>query len=370
VSRIMGPFRRLPAAFAACLALWIAPAAAVPLSGVYVFGDSLVDSGNASKAARTFGIFLPGVEDPTPASLGYFEGRFTNGYTFADHFSIAITGKPPKSVFPYGYPLPLFGQIRFAKPKGNTMNFAYGGAQGIEGDEDVPGSKAQVTAYKALPGGADPNALYIINFGGNDLFQVIDDGYSAAKTASYLGDVAARIASQIARLEAIGAQHFLVTGAPDIGIAPAYPDPDVQARATAASLLLDSLIQLELAELRAKASFTGELLFFSYFDFIEDVFTQPEIYGLPELNFTDLCITVRTPDANGNIDCTGLAFFDDVHPTAEVHHALFQAMSSLVFPVNARALLAVAQVPEPAALALFGVGMIGIAVTRRRSRRG
>ena len=58
----------------------------MPYTGVYVFGDSLVDSGNALKLANLYGdLTFSDLPDGTPsAALGYYDGRFSNGYTFAD----------------------------------------------------------------------------------------------------------------------------------------------------------------------------------------------------------------------------------------------------------------------------------------------
>lgn len=367
-------FRGLAAAVAACLALCTAPAAALPFSGIYIFGDSLTDSGNAREAANTFDIFLPGIDDPAPPERGYFEGRFTNGYTYADLLSLAITGRPAATVFPYGFPLPLFGQIRFDEPQGNNLNFAYGDAQAIRGDDYVPGFKGQVDAYKALPGDADPNALYVVNFGGNDLFQVINDNYSPAETADYLADVAERIADQTARLESLGAQHILVTGAPDIGLVPFYDEPDdaieaqVRASATSASLLLDSLLVAELAALETRGDFTADLAVFSYLDFIDGLFRDSTAFGLPaELNYREPCLTQRTPDASGRIDCTGFAFFDEIHPTADIHAAIYRAVSDqLLAPQSPVLSVAAIETPEPATLGLIGLGLIAVAMLRRQ----
>ena len=54
-------------------------------SGVYVLGDSLVDSGNALKLAQWYGdLTFSDLPDGAPSSsLGYFQGRFSNGYTYA-----------------------------------------------------------------------------------------------------------------------------------------------------------------------------------------------------------------------------------------------------------------------------------------------
>ena len=75
------------------------PAAAGPFSSVIVFGDSLIDSGNVQALSAEVG-----EEDPTPAALGYFEGRFTNGPTYADLLSERLTGSGLSLTFPYPFP--------------------------------------------------------------------------------------------------------------------------------------------------------------------------------------------------------------------------------------------------------------------------
>jgi hypothetical protein len=59
------------------------PAAALPFSNLYVFGDSIVDAGNLQ--------VVTGGTTPAPG-VGYFDGRFTNGINPADSLSLAITG--------------------------------------------------------------------------------------------------------------------------------------------------------------------------------------------------------------------------------------------------------------------------------------
>src|SRR4030095_6974926 len=60
------------------------PAAALSYSNLFVFGDSLVDTGNTQPLV----VGLGGA-DPTPAAAGYFDGRFANGINFADVVNIA-----------------------------------------------------------------------------------------------------------------------------------------------------------------------------------------------------------------------------------------------------------------------------------------
>src|SRR3954466_11651359 len=114
------------------------PADAAPTS-VYAFGDSLTDTGNIN--ASTFGIL--------PLSP-YASGRFSNGPIWIDRVTSAFGTQATPS---------LTG--------GN--NFAYGGA--TTGGIAPPGVTFQTLDYLARQGvnGADPNALYIVYAGGNDV---------------------------------------------------------------------------------------------------------------------------------------------------------------------------------------------------------
>src|SRR5687768_18601366 len=111
-------------------------------SGFYVFGDSLVDAGNALKLAEFYGdLTFSELPDGAPsAELGYYEGRFSNGYSFADLLANKAIGSVTEPVFPYGYEDPWLG-IPIAPwasdPDGINLNFAYGGAQIRQGDEAV-----------------------------------------------------------------------------------------------------------------------------------------------------------------------------------------------------------------------------------------
>src|ERR1044072_7549562 len=121
-------------------------------SGVYVFGDSLVDVGNALKLAQTYDYF-PFTSLPSGAPTtdkGYYKGRFTDGYNFADLISNKYIGAVTKPVFPFGYDDPFLGISFgfFSDPDGKNLNFAYGGAQIRQGSEAVPDMDDQTDAFK------------------------------------------------------------------------------------------------------------------------------------------------------------------------------------------------------------------------------
>src|ERR1700734_910207 len=119
-------------------------AATASYAALYVFGDSYCDVGNLFAATGGF-------EPAAP----YYNGRFSNGPIWLDHVA-GFLGVPFK-----------------ASLLGGT-DYAFGGAwvtapQVIPGGT-IPSVPQQVELYLSQHGGkADPNALYVLEGGGNDI---------------------------------------------------------------------------------------------------------------------------------------------------------------------------------------------------------
>ena len=314
---------RLPAAFAA-IAVTIAaagPAAAERDTGRYtsltVFGDSLVDAGNLN--------LLTGGLAANPAQ-GYFEGRFTNGYDYTDLLSISLFGAPT---------------VASLRPGGR--NYAYGGAQAGTRSA-VPDLSEQLLEYNLdrLAGLAvDPNGLYVLNFGGNDVFQAPDD---PAAAEAWLRSSAAAYAGGIQYLNDIGVRNILFTGYP------VATDP--------LSLDAEGYLTQELAGLTLAADTT--LFRFSYLDFFGRVLSDPGSLGLPPQRTDITCREAGQAAIDGG--CIGIFSFDGTHPTAPIHQALFRDMDRQF------GLTAFQAVPEPASWAMMigGFGVAGGALRHRR----
>ena len=110
------------------------------IDSLYVFGDSLVDTGNLFRA--TGGTF--------PSPLLYAQGRFSNGPLWVEDLSLNL-GLPPNPV----------------------TNFAFGGSSSGLGNAvlptaPLPGLLGQVSLFAGLTPTADPKALYILSAGAND----------------------------------------------------------------------------------------------------------------------------------------------------------------------------------------------------------
>lgn len=321
-------------AFLACVATigLAAPAHAdrdtPQFTSLTVFGDSLVDAGNVFVAT--------GGTTPSPA-LGYFQGRFTNGYDYTDLLSISLFGTPTAPS--------LVG--------GN--NFAWGGARIVSNavfDPDVPlplpDLQLQLGMYQqrlATGGSVDLNGLYVMNFGGNDIFNAADSAAARGITVNdYLALAATEYAAGVQALNDLGARNILVTGFP------VATDPN---SITAEGIFLQRLSELDLDE-------DTTLFNFSYLSFFQTALTDPGSIGLPPLNPNPAqnCIALGLQEEG----CPGVFFFDGTHPVAAVHEALYREMDRQ-FGLTAGA------VPEPASwgMMIIGFGLIGGALRRRPS---
>ena len=298
-------------------------------SGVYVFGDSLVDAGNALELAEFYGdLTFNDLPNGAPsAGRGYFNGRFSDGYTFADLVSNKFIGVATKDIFPYFYEDPWIGAkiAPFASdPSGNNLNFAYGGAQIRQGQEVVPDLDGQTDAFRhAVDGDADSGALYLITIGGNDVRSLVpSDGESAsyAEAVDTLQRAADRFNEEVRQLIDIGAVNIVVTGIPDVGIIPRYDvnndklltGVELQRSQTATqySALLDAMLQEQIGLLR-EAHPGANITYVSLTEATdENIAALEALYGRPIDPLAD----------------QHLLFVDQIHPNAQVHSLLAAAI--------------------------------------------
>jgi phospholipase/lecithinase/hemolysin len=289
-------------------------------SALYVFGDSLVDAGNLKTV-------LPAI---APKSQGYFNGRFTNGYNYVDYINNQ-----------------LFGTPTVASLKGGN-NFAYGGARVVSDTKDfIPDINPQVATYLATKGGtADPNALYILNAGGNDIFALGrfangDPTQLAPFTnpADYVNAIVNQYAGAVQTLNDLGARNLLITGIPNSTVQLARD--------------IDTQLQMKLDGLTLAPG--TELMRFSYIDFFDRVATNPGSLSLPALRTDRSCIQLQAQSTG----CAGIFSFDGTHPTAAVQQAAFRDIVRQ---------FGVSSVPEPQSWAMMIAGFAFAGAAFRRNR--
>jgi len=307
--------RRL--ALAAGLAL---PAAAsAGYSQIYVLGDSLSDVGNIEAAyapivAANGGVPLPilGLAAPgTPSA--YAPSRASNGPIWIDAFAGA------------------FGFTSVASLSGGT-NYAFGGARTDNQlynpvIPDFLGLLQQRDALLAARPALDPDALYVVWGGANNLQDILTGRPRADGTPQSVGQTVADLADIIDSLAAAGASHFLVPNAPNIGLVPRLRErgPLAVAYGTQLSAALNGGLAA-LIDSRRQAGL--DILGFDAAGFLDEVVAHPASYGLA--NVTERCYTGDDLNFNGSgsvcADPASYLFWDGIHPTTTGHALLAQAM--------------------------------------------
>lgn len=181
---------------AAVVAAAFSPAAqaAGKYSSIVFFGDSLTDDG-------AFG-GLPGFP------VGNRWTYDTNGKK-SDLYADLLARK-------FGFTLSPANPVNPLLTAGGN-DYAQGGAKAAD-------IASQLTNYLATKGGkADPNALYSVWIGGNDVTPALTASQAAGSAAAgqqVMAVAAQATLTQIAALKAAGAKHILVINAPDVGSTP------------------------------------------------------------------------------------------------------------------------------------------------------
>jgi phospholipase/lecithinase/hemolysin len=326
----------------------IAIAAATPATAVsqfIVFGDSFVDAGAVGQFT---GGLIP------DRSLGYWYGRFSEGPTWVDSLGYANFGETTK-------------RFNIANPAGTlpppftpgATNFAVGGARGsfddVQTGGTIPSLPSQLGLYNAYLGftgqTVDPDALYIINFGNNDVNLIQSLAGDPVAQAEVADAYVTNMTNAVAGLAFAGADQILVAGVPNPTEAEGVA---LQAALTASLDALEASVPFQL---------TGATLYrFDYFAFFNALAVDPTQFGLPaDLDLVTPCLAAEIPMPG--IDCTGYLSFDGTHVTRAVQKAISIEVANLV---------GIEAVPEPAtwAMLIAGFGMIGSALRNRRGSVG
>jgi len=302
----MPRFHRLAGAVA--LALGCAGAAqAQQFSGFIVFGDSLSDSGNIALAQG-----LPPGNSFT-----------TNPDPVAAEIIAAMFGLP-------GGP-----------SLGGGFNFAWGGAcANALGPclNPVPNIPTQVSQYLAATGGAaDPNALYSIWGGANDIFATLtlDPLNAQANTVA----AATAYVQQIGRLQAAGARYIVVYNLPNLGATPQFGGTPNASSVSQITVVYNSALSAGLETLG------NGIIPINTFGLISEITANPGLYGFT--NITGQACGVGSSSVACGPAGSGLPFgyapgtndtwlfADGVHPTGAAHRILANVvLSTIAAPIQ------------------------------------
>ena len=249
-------------------------------SALFVFGDSLSDTGN---------LFAASVGTVPPAAT-YRDGRFSNGPVWVDRLS-AVSG------------LALTPTTQIFAPTADGINFAFGcatsGTANVFGG-GLPGLTQQLGMFQGLLGGGlinpDADALYILWAGANDYL-----GGGIFDPTIPVGNLSAAIAE----LYGLRGRRFLVPNLPDLGATPLGAAVDPVGLTTLTDFHNTSLT-LALGNLSATLSGI-EIVALDVHQAFDDLLTDPAAFGLtnPFVPCLDATITGLPTGA-----CPDVAGFD------------------------------------------------------------
>jgi outer membrane lipase/esterase len=302
-------------------------------SSLFIFGDSLSDSGNNAL------VLAPNVT-PVPISgntfiptFPYASGHYSNGPVWAQTLASALGLSALPSLLPGGTDY-AFGGARTGPVSNNLLN------------PFPPSLETQTAFFLSQHGNVAPSsALYVVAGGGNNARDALNSIAGCGTMACVLAVVQAAatgfatdIATIVGELELAGATHIVVWDTPDVGLAPAVIATGGGAIGTALSQAMNSA-------LLATVGGDPDVMLFDLFGLQDKIAANPAAFGLT--NVTDACAQFAACDPSKYL------FWDGIHPTSEGHLIIGDAMIALV--------------PEPATFALLGLALAGLAVSRRRA---
>ena len=278
-------------------------------SRIYIFGDSLSDTGNLASIIGAF---------PPP----YYMNRVSNGPVAVDVLASKLG-------------LDATASLHLIGPASGS-NYAVAGANAF-GDEAID-LDTQVLMFLANHGYVAPDdALYVVFIGGNDIRTARDDPnhISAINTVT---SAVTQVKQAIMDLGASGAQSFLLINAPNVGVIPetrlisaAFDEPAIARRAT----LLSRLYRRDLHRMARQLEHQQavQITEFDLFSYFNKLVRQGDRYGFT--NVTEACFSSDSlsfhPDCDSGLNFDQFIFFDEIHPTARVHalvgEALFATLS-------------------------------------------
>ncbi|OYU79132.1 MAG: hypothetical protein CFE45_28870 [Burkholderiales bacterium PBB5] len=317
---------------AALLAPTVASAGSNPFSDVVFFGDSLSDTGNTQALYAGFGASVPDPNQP-----------YAGGPGWTEYLAIGLGQTGDAQSYLLG---------------GN--NYAYGGARTGAGANPIPDVLYQTqTLWGSTHAVADPNALYVLVAGGNDM----RDARSTAPGNSNLeksfrqlsADAAiANLKGSLGVLAQRGAQHVLISSLPDLGATPEAFALGVTAASTDATnrfnALLPSLMGYgtSLGLDMTLHDMAGVAAAIRY----DTLANGGVVYG-----FTNALYPCAGFTGSDGSACSTSLFSDALHPSSAAH----QQIAGAAF--NA---LGVTPVPEPETLALMLAGLLVVVNAARR----
>jgi len=309
-------------------ALLLLPALAAPavaFDDLYVVGDSLSDQGNLFGATSL--ILGPG--NGFPASDHYYQGRFSNGGNYVDFLGerLGLASSPSflgGNNFAYGGTRTDYNTVEDDATKPFPVSLL--GQGGILPEDLFPWTLNGQREAFAARGAFDPDALYVVFSGANDLADLTASvAVFAVDPAPVIQGLVTAIGATISEFVAAGAQDIIVPNMPNLGVVPGTLryGPDFAMLATTLCAAYNNALDAMLSQWEGVTN----IIPFDTFSLLGDVVSDPGAFGFA--NATEPCYTGFVAPGPGETECAdpdGYVFWDREHPTRALHAVLADEM--------------------------------------------
>ncbi|MBJ6800551.1 SGNH/GDSL hydrolase family protein [Geomonas propionica] len=277
---------------------------------IVVFGDSLSDPGNAFVFLGTSNTPpYPLLDQLLVPEMPYARGghHFSNGATWVEQLARQYSLS--------GNTRPAFRQLGL-----NATNYAVGGARAHDKAGEATITFEVTTFLNVFDGQAPQNALYVVEFGSNDIRDALE-----AQDPAIVEQAVSSLQRNIVALYNAGARKFLICNAPDLSLTPALIATDQAMPGAAAAahqlsqyynFLLDYMLSSMLAQLSDL-----QVVRVSFYDKLGELVSAPAGFGLSVVNTP--CLTPGSPPYVCSKPDTFI-FWDGIHPTEKVHGIMAQ----------------------------------------------
>ncbi|MDX2232049.1 MAG: SGNH/GDSL hydrolase family protein [Leptolyngbyaceae cyanobacterium bins.349] len=244
-----------------------------PINQLYVFGDSLSDTGVVFRATG-------GAYPPNPP---YFQGRYSNGRVWVEYLA-----------------------ERLQLPSRRVSNFACGGATAVSDRKTlVPGLLTQVQSFVGSQTSLPADALYVLWAGANDYLQGTTDVVAPVES----------ITQSINQLANVGAKQILVGNLPDLGQLPSTLNRTQASQLSRLSQAHNQALRRALKQMSQQVA-DLQIATLDASTLYRDAIAQPSTFGFQ--NVSGHCLvgvqSCRNPDQ--------FLFWDGIHPTTAAHRHL------------------------------------------------
>lgn len=262
-----------------------------------VFGDSLSDNGN-----------LYGATGGTqPASPPYWQGRFSDGRTFAEQLG--------------------FNAANFNGPVTGSINMAFGGAR-TDSQTAPLGMQLQLATYLARDGKFGGGDLVSVLGGANNIFQGLPAAGASTNPTGTIATTSRSAATDVAGLvrsvAQAGAGTIVVTNLPRLSVTPQFRNTAAAPLADFAATTFNTALYNNLASVAAANGGTN-IIQVDLFTAGDAIAADPAAFGIK--NATAACFNGVTVCANPG----EYFYFDGVHPTTKGHSIIAALVDDYIY---------------------------------------